>query len=606
MVKVRRLDLPRSTAFAVRLAWRADRRSLATLLTVQLVTALGLGAGLLLMRTVLEGGLAGTRSSNGPAVLAGLAALFALRTVGGISNAVTAARQRMLSARLDRHVVALVLRAAIRADLPRFEDPAFHDGLQRAVFASRGQPVIVVTTLVAVLQALLTMAAVSGAFLTMAWWLLPFAALSAVPTLRAARAERDASYGLHHDLAESRRVRQYLERLMTGREEAKEVRALDLGPLLNARWNTEYDREIDGTVGTQRRHMRRKIGARLAGDLLLVATAGAIWLLMGGGLVDLPTALTALTGLWLLSARVQMVGGLMGNIGESVLYLKDLRAFTDQEEPAPPPAPDIGDLRAEHVTFTYPGSSRPALRDVNVTLRPGEIVALVGTNGSGKTTLAKILAGLYTPDSGVLRSGDRPLTDPRELRAASAVVFQDFVRYKLPVLDNIAFGRPGDPADPARAVTAARQASAHDFLSRLPDGYATVLSKEFANGEDLSGGQWQRLALARAFYRDAPFVILDEPTAALDPEAEEELFRHIRELFTGRTVLLISHRFSSVRSADRIYVLDKGAVIEHGTHNDLMADDGKYASLFLTQAAAYLTPSPEPLAAPHPPAPRPA
>ncbi|GLW62549.1 ABC transporter ATP-binding protein [Actinomadura rubrobrunea] len=594
MVRVRRLDLPRSAAFAVRLAWRADRRSLVTLMAVQLVTALGLGAGLLLLRTVLDGGLPGgsaARTAGEPSVLVGLAVLLALRAAGGVLGSVTTARQRMLSARLDRHVISLVLGAAVRADLPRFEDPAFHDRLQRAVFASRGQPVVVITTLVAVLQALLTAAAVSGAFLAMAWWLLPFAALSAVPTLRAARAERNASYGLHHGLAESRRLRQYFERLMTGRDEAKEVRALDLGPLLHARWHAEYEREIEGTVRTQRRHMRRKIGARLVGDLLIMAVVGAVALLLGGGLVDLPTALTALTGLWLLSARIQMVGGLMGDIGDSALYLKDLRAFTeaDAERPAGrPPVPRFRGLRAERITFTYPGSTRPALKDVSVTLRAGEIVALVGTNGSGKTTLAKILAGLYRPDAGALLFNDRPLADPAALRAVSAVVFQDFVRYKLSALDNIAFGRADEPADEARAAEAARKAGAHGFVSRLARGYATVLGKEFADGEDLSGGQWQRLALARAFYRDAPLVILDEPTAALDPQAEEELFRRIRSLFAGRTVLLISHRFSSVRGADRIYVLDEGSVIEQGTHDELMARGGRYAGLFLTQAAAYL------------------
>ncbi|MBC6462078.1 ABC transporter ATP-binding protein, partial [Actinomadura sp. HBU206391] len=394
------------------------------------------------------------------------------------------------------------------------------------------------------------------------------------------------------DLAENRRVREYFERLMTGREEAKEVRTLGLGPLLNARWNAEYEHEIDGTVRTQRRHLRSKIRARLAGDLLIVAVAGAVWWLMGSGFVDMPTALTALTGLWLLSTRLQMLGGLMGNIAEAVLYLQDLKTFAEPDAGARPandlPVPNLRDLRAERIGFTYPGSAHPALRDVTVTLRAGEVVALVGANGSGKTTLAKLLAGLYRPDQGTLLFNGAPLTDPASLRETSAVLFQDFVRYKLSALDNIAFGRADRPADPDRITRAARQAGAHDFLQSLPQEYATVLSKEFTGGEDLSGGQWQRLALARAFYRNAPFIILDEPTAALDPEAEEELFQHIRHLFAGRTVLLISHRFSSVRGADRIYVLDRGTVIEQGTHDELMARRARYATLFLTQAAGYL------------------
>jgi ATP-binding cassette subfamily B protein len=593
--KVRPLDLWRSAAFAVRLGWRADRGSLLTLIVVQVFGALGLSIGLLLLRTVLGGAVSGgpgMPASDSSSVLAGLAVFAAIRAAGGIFGAITAARQRILGVRVDRHAIALVLRAAVGTELPRFEDSDFHDRLQRAVFASRAQPAIVIATLVAVLQALLTTAAVSAVFAVMAWWLLPFAALAVLPTMRAARAERNASYGLHHDLAESRRVRQYFERLMTGQEEAKEVRALNLGPLLEARWNAEYEHEINETVRTQRHHLRRKIAARLGGDLLIVAIAGTVWWLMGSGFVDLPTALAALTGLWLLSTRLQMVGRLTGNVGEAILYLKDLRIFAESgagERPTwRPPMPDFQCLHAERIDFTYPGSIRPALRDVSVTVGAGEIVALVGPNGSGKTTLAKLLAGLYSPDAGRLLLNYGPVWHPALLREVSAVLFQDFVRYKLSGFDNVAFGRADRPADLDWIFRSAWAAGAHDFLASLPRQYATVLSKEFTAGEDLSGGQWQRLALARAFYRNAPLIILDEPTASLDPEAEEELFRHIRRLFAGRAVLLISHRFSSVRGADRIYVLDRGAVIEQGTHDELMARRGRYATLFLTQASAYL------------------
>ncbi|TDD73502.1 ABC transporter ATP-binding protein [Actinomadura rubrisoli] len=595
--RLRAGDVMGSAVFVLRLAWRADRGSLLVVLGVQLATAVGVAGVLLLVRglagdaVTLGRGQAGAGGGTGR-IIPVIAAMVALRSVGGILRAAATARQRVLAVRLDRHVTDLVLGAATRAELPHFEDAAFHDRLQRAVFASRGQPVVVITTLVAVAQAVLTGAAVSVAFLAMAWWLLPFAAVSALPTLRAAHAERNASYGLSHDLAENRRVRQYLERLMTGRDEAKEVRALGLGPLLRERWHGRYAEEVDGTVRTQRRHLRRKAVARLAGDAVVVAVIGAVWWLMDARLVDLPTALAALTGLWLLSTRVQMVGGLLGNVGDSILYLKDLRAFAGPSVAAAPAGGEgpavFASLEARGLRFRYPGSAAPVLNGVDVAFRQGEIIALVGGNGSGKTTLAKILAGLYPPESGTLLLNGAPVDDPARLRETSAVVFQDFVRYRLPVLDNIAFGRPGQAADPDRAAGSARRAGADAFVERLPRGYGTVLSKEFRDGEDLSGGQWQRLALARAFYRDAPFVILDEPTAALDPQAEEELFGRMRELFAGRTVLLISHRFSSVRGADRIYVLDGGSVVEHGTHEQLMGRRGRYAAMFLTQAAAYL------------------
>ncbi|MBZ6476395.1 ABC transporter ATP-binding protein [Streptomyces griseocarneus] len=521
-----------------------------------------------------------------------MTALIVVGAIGGTVQIFTAARQRTLAAYVDRHVIALVLRAAARAELPQFEEPGFHDRLQRAVFASRSQPAMVVSTMAALLQAALTAAAVTAVFALMAWWLLPFAVLCSLPALRAARNERNARYGLHHDLAENRRVRDYLEHLLTGRDEAKEIRALDLGPLLHSRWDEAYRQEIHGTATLIGTHMRRRITARLAGDAGTGIVIFCVWWLVQAHRMGLSTAVAGLMGLWLLSNRVQAVGGMLNNVGESILYLRDLRLFAALGAVHPTarhtsdPLP-FGGLRAEHIGFSYPGSATPALRDVSITLDKGEVVALVGSNGSGKTTLSKILAGLYRPDTGVLLQGDSPVDDLDPLRRQTTVVFQDFTRYKLRAVDNITFGRPEESPDRQRAVYAAHHAGAADFLEHLPADYDTLLGKEFTGGVDLSGGQWQRLALARAFYRDSPFVILDEPTAALDPQAEADLFAHIRDLFAGRTVLLISHRFSSVRHADRIYVLEDGRVSEEGTHESLMRRDGTYAHFFRLQASAF-------------------
>jgi ATP-binding cassette subfamily B protein len=246
-------------------------------------------------------------------------------------------------------------------------------------------------------------------------------------------------------------------------------------------------------------------------------------------------------------------------------------------------------LRVEHVGFAYPESERPALEDVSLELRRGEIIALVGENGSGKTTLAKLLCGLYRPTSGRVTWDDRDVTafDPTSLRRGIAVLFQDFCHYFLSLRENIGVGRHELAEDVAAIATAARQAGADRFVERMPQGYETLLGQEFEGGHDLSIGQWQRVALARAFMRDASFVILDEPTASLDARAEHDLFESIRELFRGRTVLLISHRFSSVRSADRIYVLRQGRLEESGSHDELMRRRGVYAELFNLQAEAY-------------------
>jgi ATP-binding cassette subfamily B protein len=244
---------------------------------------------------------------------------------------------------------------------------------------------------------------------------------------------------------------------------------------------------------------------------------------------------------------------------------------------------------ARDVSFTYPSRTEPSLHGVSIDLPRGQVVALVGENGSGKTTLAKLLAGLYPPSSGTVDwdGVDIATFSAAQLRPRIAVLFQDFVRYHLSALENIGFGNRALADDEPAIREAARAAGADAFLSELPHGYATLLGPEYYGGSDLSGGQWQRVALARAFLRDAQLIILDEPTASLDPRSEAELYARVRDLFAGRTVLLISHRFASVRLADQIYVLEEGRVIEHGDHDSLMRQAGAYAEMFTLQAAAY-------------------
>jgi ATP-binding cassette subfamily B protein len=600
--RFRTADMAGACVYVVRMAWRADRARLTGVLLVQFATATGLAAAVLLLRGALGDVLPSGSSASGssPAgegresarpVLA-VVALIALASAGGVLRTLSGGWQRVLTLTVDRGIMASVLHGAARAELRSFEDARFHDRLQRAVFASRSQPVMLVTALTGALQAVLSIVAVAVAFAVMSWWLLPFTALCALPVLRTARDERDADYRLHGELAEGRRARQYLEQLLAGRDEAKEVRALDLGRALHRRWSARYGEEIRSTAAMVRLHTRRKAVARLLGDCGLVAVVALLWWMVRLGEMDLSTALAALGALLLLAVRVQMLGFVFTTIGAAALYVKDIRTFTETPAAGPAASPPgtpapFGSLRARAIDFRYPGSVTPALSGVSVELRAGEVVALVGRNGSGKTTLAKILAGLYRPDHGTLLRDGRRVTDTAELRASSAVLFQDFVRYKLPAVDNIAFGRADTAADMGAVERAAECAGTASLLRSLPHGYGTVLSKEYTDGTDLSLGQWQRLALARTFYRDSPFVILDEPTASLDPQAEADLFGRIRTLFAGRTVLVISHRFSNVRSADRIYVLEEGRVIEQGDHGTLMSAGGTYARLFRLQATAY-------------------
>ncbi|MFF7023357.1 ABC transporter ATP-binding protein [Streptomyces klenkii] len=602
----RPVGMAKVVRFAASMAWRADRARVMLILGVQSAGAGGLGTSLLVARgglTHLPGSATGGELRHLVPVLAVLA-LVAVITAA--ARTLSQAQQTVLAVKVSRDALASVLAAAVAVSLAKFENPHFHDRVERAVAACQSQLVVLIMLGVALLQALLGMAAVAVVLATTAWWLVPLVAVSALPAVLAGKARSRDLYTLHKKLAQNRRSRSYLQELLTGRDTAKEVRAFGLGPVLTARWHTRYAEEVDATRALAATHGRRLIAARLAADTGLVLLAALLLLLVHTRTLTPASAATAAGGLWLLSQQVHALGTLFSTASQNLLHLTDLREFTRTPSPPPPPPPrplmprpltpsphaagDLTHLNAVDVTFTYPGAERPALRQVSITLAPGRIVALVGENGSGKSTLAKLLAGLYTPDAGHISRDGAPVTDPALLCAGCAVLFQDFARYKLSANDNIAFGRPGTAPDPADVQHAARAAGIHDHLARLPAGYATQLGTEYTDGVDLSGGQWQRLALARAFYRDAPLVILDEPTASLDPRAEAALFDATRALFAGRTVLLISHRFSSVRSADRIYVLADGRITEEGTHDDLMCLNGGYASMFLAQAAAYLDP----------------
>jgi ATP-binding cassette subfamily B protein len=281
---------------------------------------------------------------------------------------------------------------------------------------------------------------------------------------------------------------------------------------------------------------------------------------------------------------------------ENSLFLNDLYEFLDLErkiaepdQPLPVPAPMQVGITFDHVNFQYPNSPREVLRDVSLEIEPGEVIALVGENGSGKTTLIKLLCRLYEPTSGQIKLDNINLNrfESPQLRQHISIIFQDYVKYNLTARENIRFGNLDIADESESIVEAARRADAHDVIASLPRGYDTVLGKLFESGEELSIGQWQKVALARAFLRDSQIIVLDEPTSAMDPKAEYEVFLKFRELLNGRSAILISHRLSTVRMADRIYVLDKGSIVESGTHSELMKRAGTYADLFEKQAQHY-------------------
>jgi len=588
--------LPGLARSALELARRAGSVVLVVVVISQLLTAVLLGLQVLFGKEVIEAVL--EQSGGGGSFNATLAPLFGLAGVTAAAGLLGGAQthlQRLLGERVQQLSMRNILTATTSVGLIDFENPQFFDDLQRVRLNALMRPLTLVTGLVQVIGGAVAVAGLTATMFVIEPLLLPILFVGAVPLSWLSRRSGKAEFAFAVRQAAQRRRRGYLEQVLSGRDEAKEIRAFDLGASLKEQWEHSYRRyfvDLD-------HHIRQRLRLDLASAAITaVATAASLglltWLIVEQR-VGIASAGAALIAIRLLASRIQQLFAGVSGLFESALFLQDLETFLTRarvkelNRAGRAPAARFRELRADSVTFRYPGSDRDVLSDVSIAVRAGEVVALVGENGSGKTTLAKLLAQMFEPTGGRIlwNDTDSQVLDPATIRAQLGIIFQDYVRYQLSARENIGFGRTEALDDQARIITAAKRVGAHDYLDQLPEGYDTLLGKEFSGGYDLSGGQWQRVALARAFFRDAELLVLDEPTAALDARSEHEVFEQVSELARGRSVLLISHRFSTVRSADRIYVLEAGRVIEEGSHDDLMTLCGRYAELFNLQANPY-------------------
>jgi len=587
--------LPRLLIGALRLVWGAARSQLLLNIALQAVGSAALALQVLVGKQLLTKLLADNTSRDFSSTVPSIVLLVAVMAVASVVAVVRNELQRLLSEMVSRSAMQQVVDAACRADLARFEDPTFHDRLQRAIVNASIRPLQMTVGLLAVGSSALGALAVGVVLLTIEPLFFLLGLVAAVPlTLSSLRVGR-ALYRFAVEQTPTDRERTYIQSLLVEKDPAKEIRAYELGGFLRSRFATLYERRIQAL----RRLVRRRTVQGVAGGLLTAVISGGVLglliLFVSDGRVSLAGAGAAAAALILLGTQLQGLASGIGQLYESALFIQDFNNFvqfapgTSQFSGTGAAPPQIGDVRIRELTFTYPSRQKPSLSDINVEIRAGQVVALVGENGSGKTTLAKLLAGLYLPQEGHITWGDRDLTsiDINLVRGRVAVLFQDFVRYFLSARENISMGRWERAGDEAAVREAAARSGARSFVEDLPNGYETYLGPQFFGGSDLSGGQWQRVALARAFFRDAELVVLDEPTAALDPRAEAALFSAVRQLFAGRSVVLISHRFATVRLADHIYVLDQGRVVEHGDHDKLMAANGLYAELFTIQASAF-------------------
>lgn len=575
------------------LTWRVSRTDTAVMagctLVAEIFTALGLLATTDVLSQLFADAPTPERLVQALPAIAAVVGAAVLRTA--FSEAAQWTRAR-LDPLIDLEVDGRVVGLTTSVELIAFDEPEFHDQIKRVSTTAARGPSMLLWAVVQTLTGLIGLVAVSSVVGVLHPVLLPLILLSTVPStwasVRSARVHYRASAGI----AAARRRRYTLESLMTERPSAAEIRSYTMRSYLLSefaricRWVTAYELKA----------VRKQQVAELWGNALGGLATGLVYLALGlllwTGQVELAVAATAVLAIQRAGqATGQALYGINRAYEAGLFYEDYVRFCTDAEARVAPqggtaPRAEPDRIHVEDVSFTYPAADEPALTGVSIRIEPGEIVALVGENGSGKTTLAKIIGGLYLPDSGTVTWGgvDQHQMDRAALRERVAVIAQDFTHWPFTAGQNIAIGRH-DSADELDTVLAASGADA--VVARLPHGLDTMLDPSFKGGTELSGGQWQRVAVARGLYRDAPLLICDEPTAALDARSEYAIFESIRRHAVQRTVLMITHRLASVRWADRIYVLENGKVAEEGTHAALMERGGIYAEMFTLQSRAY-------------------
>ena len=599
-----RLDALRYLPALFRLIWRTHRGYTAGIVVLRVVRSVIPVATFWVGKLILDS-VIGAKSGAAPLSNVWRYLVLELLIVLGAEILARASSliESLLGDLFSNEMSVELMKHAAKLDLAQFEDPEFYDHLERARRQTLGR-IALLSLLLSMSQDGLTLLTLAGALIAYSPWLLILLALAVIPSFLGETHFASLGYSLLFRWTPERRQLDYLRYVGASDKTAKEVQMFGLAP-----WLTDRYRELSQRFYEENRKLsvRRAV---VSASLSVVGTMGyyAAYVVILIRAVRGDITIGTLTFLAASFGRgrdvIQNILLSASNVFEQALYLRDLFVFLDMQptihsppDARPVPQPIREGFVFDDVGFRYPGSERWAIRNVNLTLRPGERVALVGENGAGKTTITKLLARLYDPTEGqiTLDGVDLREYDLASLRRAIGVIFQDFVRYDMRFDENIGVGEidsvRGDlekhNGTPQSITAAAENSLAASLLPRFPKGYQQMLGRRFDEGVDLSGGEWQKIALARAYIRDAQVLILDEPTAALDARAEYEVFLRFSELVAGRMAILISHRFSTVRMADRIIVLRHGQVEEQGSHEELLAKPGLYEELFRMQAAGY-------------------
>ncbi|MBV8809035.1 MAG: ABC transporter ATP-binding protein [Acidobacteriaceae bacterium] len=525
--------------------------------------------------------------------LAGLE--FAIAIIGSLVGRLIDYYDSVLADRYTRHVSIEVMRHASQLDLQAYEDPVFYDRLERARVQATDR-LGMIQSIGRLFQQAITTVSLSLAILLYSPWLILLLVACLIPAFLGESHFAFLSYAKNFRQTPVKRVLDYLRQLGGSKEAAKELKLFGLSAWLTRRFTTLSNQIFDENMALNR---RRLVAVSL---LSLLSTAGYygayVWVIWKTvtGVYSIGTLTFLMASIMNASNQISQMFSTLSSIADQALFLTDLLAFFEMRatviskpDALPAPRPIQTGFEFRDVSFAYPGTSRIILEDLNFRLEPGERVALIGQNGQGKTTIVKLMTRLYDPTDGkVLLDGvDLRDYEVEDLCREIGVIFQDFMRYEMTARENIAVGRIEYLEDLDRIERAAHKSLADEVIAKLENGYEQMLGRRFETGVDLSGGEWQKLALARAYLRDAQVLILDEPTAALDARAEYQVFKRFNELTVGKMALFISHRFSTVRMAERIVVLENGCIAEEGTHDQLIARGRQYAEMFELQASSY-------------------
>jgi ABC-type multidrug transport system fused ATPase/permease subunit len=598
--KVPLRDLFAQVPGTLQLVWEADRVNALFLVALSLVMSLQPAAMAWVGKLIIDGVVAAVKSPTPESrarmlMLVGLQ--LAIAAAGLLIGRLNLLLNSLIRARLGNLINERILQKALTLELRHFEDPALYDKLQNARREASARPLSLATSALDIVTRLITLASFGVLLWSIAWWAVFALAVSAAPAFVVEARLSGEGFRLLSWRAPEGRKLNYLEWILTRDSHVKEVKLYALGQLILGRYRDLFAKFFSQDAALSKRRFWLQLFSSLLAQGALYGCYGyAVWRAVEGNLTlgDLSLAFSLFTtGQGAFSGLLTTAAGMY----EDALFMSNLFAFLNVPAPgeaatlAPPRTLSKGPhpLVLEQVSFRYPGKEKWALKDISLTLRAGEKLGLVGENGAGKSTLIKLLLRLYDPTEGRITYGGVDLRelDPADLRRRFGAVFQDFVRYQFPVSENIGLGEPALLSDRAAIERAAEAGGAAEVVKGLPRGYDTVLGSWFDDAQDLSAGQWQKLAVSRAFMRDAEVLILDEPTASIDAEAELQMFERFARLARERTAVIISHRFSTVRLADEIAVLEGGRLVELGSHDALVKRQGRYAGLFELQARGY-------------------